>query len=424
MQSNPNDTDRLHPMATYRTTRRRGPRVAILLAVLALVGAAAGYYAVQATADAPAPAAAMPAMPVTVASVIERNVTEWHEFSGRLEAVERVEVRSRVSGFIDSVQFAPGAIVKKGATLFMIDPRPFAAEVARAEAAVTAAQARLALTVSEAARAQRLFDDRAIAQREFDERQNARRDAQASLQGAQAALEIARLELGYTRITAPITGRVGRAEVTAGNLVAAGAAGAMLTSIVSTSPIYATFEADEQTFLRYAAGAGIAPGTPGITSAPIRLGLANETGHPREGRIESVDNRLDPRSGTIRVRAVFDNTDGRLAPGLYARLRLGDRDERPAALIDDRAVGTDQSKKFVLVVDADRRVHYREVTLGPTIDGLRVVRDGVRPGETIVVNGVQRARPGTQVAPTEVKMGARTPATPPVRANTAVAGDS
>jgi membrane fusion protein, multidrug efflux system len=375
---------------------------------LLVVMAAAGVFYAQSPAGAAAPAQAAPqAMPVTVATVLQRSITEWDEFSGRLEASERVDVRSRVSGYVEAVHFAPGSVVAKGATLFTIDAKPFAAEVSRAEAVLASAQARVALTTSELARAQRLLDEQAIAQREFDERQNALRDAQASLQSAQAMLELARLNLGYTRITAPISGRVGRAEVTVGNLVAAGAGGATLTSIVSISPIYATFEADEQTFLKYAAQARRPAAERGQVAVPIHMGLANESGHPHSGRIESVDNALDPTSGTIRVRALFDNREGTLTPGLFARLKVGGAGVRTAVQIDDRAVGTDQSKKFVFVVGADQRVAYREVKLGPLVDGLRVVRAGLQPGESIVVNGVQRLRPGMPVAPTQAPMDAR-----------------
>jgi membrane fusion protein, multidrug efflux system len=377
-----------------------------LAATLTVAAGAAGYVYLHDAAQAAVPqhAAAPPAMPVSVATVLERRVTEWDEFSGRLEAIDRVDVRSRVAGYIDSVHFTPGAMVAKGATLFVIDPKPFAAEVARAEATLAAAKARFALATSELKRAQTLLDEHAIAEREFEERRNAERDAQASIQAAQATLDVARLNLGYTRITAPIAGRVSRAEVTPGNLVAAGAAGPALTSIVSTSPIYASFDADEQTFLKLAA---LARAGDRAARMPVWLGLANEAGHPREGHIEFIDNRLDPRTGTIRVRAVFDNRDGALTPGLYARLKLAGSGERPAILIDERAVGTDQSKKFVLVVGADRKVAYREVRLGPVVDGLRVVRDGLKPGESIVVNGVQRVRPGMAVLPTEVAMDAR-----------------
>jgi multidrug efflux system membrane fusion protein len=380
----------------------------LALAVAASLAAAGSVLYLQASAKvAPGKTATVPpAVPVTVATALERRITEWADFSGRLEAIERIDVRSRVSGYIESVHFTPGSVVAKGATLFVIDPKPFAAEVARAEAVLAAAQARLALTQTELARARSLLEDHAISQREFDERENAQRDAQASIQAAQASLAIARLNLGYTRITAPISGRVSRAEVTAGNLIAAGAGAAALTSIVSTSPIYATFEADEQTFLKYAAQPSPQAGERGKAAVPIHMGLANEDGHPRVGRIEFVDNALDPQSGTIRVRAVFDNADGRLAPGLFARLKVGGG-ERQAVLIDDRAVGTDQSKKFVFVVDAGQRVSYREVKLGALVDGLRVVREGLQPGESIVVAGVQRVRPGMQVAATSVPMDPR-----------------
>ncbi len=374
--------------------------------VASLAAAAAWQLQPPAQASAPETAAAPPAMPVTVATVPSRRIVEWADFSGRLEAVERVEVRARVSGHIESVQFTAGSMVAKGATLFVIDARPYAAALSRAEAAVAAAQARVALTDSELARARSLLADQAIAQREFEQRLNAQRDAKAALQSAQAALELARLDLEHTRVTAPIAGRVGRAELTAGNLVSAGPGGVALTTIVSTSPIHASFEADEQSFLKLA---GSRRG--GKAVLPVRMGLATDDGHPREGRIDFVDNAIDPQTGTIRMRAVFDNPDGRLTPGMFARIKLGAGSERDAVLIDDRAVGTDQSRKFVWVIDQQQRVAYREVTLGPLVDGLRVVRSGLRAGETIVVNGVQRVRPGIQVAPTSTPMDARANAT-------------
>ncbi len=369
--------------------------------LIVAIGGAVAWFNTPVKASPQAAAAPM-AMPVTVATTLERSVTEFDEYSGRLEAIERVDVRPRVSGYIESIHFTPGAIVKRGATLFVIDPKPYQADVERAEAALASAEARLALANSELARAQRLLDDRAVAQREYEERVNAQRDAQATIQSAKAALDIARLNLGYTRITAPIDGRISRAEVTVGNLVAAGAGGPSLTSIVSTSPMYATFEVDERAFLKYAGQRDKA-----AKPLPVLLGLASEEGFPRKGKIEFVDNRLDPQSGTLRVRAVFDNVDGLLTPGMFARVKLGAGEAKPAILIDDRAVGTDQSRKFVFVVGADDKVAYREVKLGPLSDGLRVVRDGLAPGERIVVNGLQRVRPGALVAPNEVKMDER-----------------
>jgi multidrug efflux system membrane fusion protein len=384
------------------TLRRAG-----LMLVLA-VAAAGGYLGLRDPGGTAAVASAAPpaAVPVSVSAVEERAVIEWDQYSGRIEAIESVEVRSRVGGYIESVNFEPGSLVKAGDTLFVVDARPFEAEVARAEAALASARARLALTSSELTRAEHLRADRAIAQREFDERQNARREAQAALRGAQAALEIAKLELGYTRITAPISGRVSRAEVTAGNLVAGGAAGPKLTSIVSTAPVYASFEVDERSFLKYAANGATPPGRIGET-VQVHLGLASEEGHPHVGTLEFVDNAIDSRSGTIRLRAVFRNEDEMLMPGMYARLKLGGVKPAPALLVDDRAVGTDQDKRYVLVVGDDNKVSWREVKLGPMVDGLRVVREGLAAGERIVVNGLQRVRPGATVAPESVAMDSR-----------------
>ncbi|MGY8526949.1 efflux RND transporter periplasmic adaptor subunit [Paracidovorax citrulli] len=347
----------------------------------------------------PGPAQTAPA--VEVAAALGKTITEWDEFSGRIEAVDRVEIRPRVSGTIDAVHFKEGELVKKGDMLFTIDPRPYAAEVARAEAALAAAQVRAGHARSEGERAQRLLDDNAISRREFDERTHAVRETGANVRAAQAALEAARLNLAYTRIAAPVTGRVSRAEITVGNLVAAGASSPPLTTVVSVSPVYASFEIDEQSYLRYTAPGASGPNGKGMA---VLLGLANETGHPHQGRIQSVDNRLDPRSGTIRVRAVFDNPDGRLLPGLYARVKLGGSAPHDAVLVNDRAVGTDQGKKFVLVVDQANKLAYREVQMGPTYEGLRVIRSGLKAGEVIVVNGLQRVRPGDTVAPTPVQM--------------------
>jgi multidrug efflux system membrane fusion protein len=372
---------------------------------IALVGAAVVGVAVVGTYDlvssagaSQQPAAAPAATPVDVAPVIARNVTEWDEFSGRIEAVERVEIRPLVSGTVTAVHFKDGSIVKKGDPLFTIDPRPYAAEVARTQAALTAAKSRVAYTTSELDRAQKLVADNAIARREFEEKENAAREAQANLQGAAAALDAAKLNLEYTHIVAPVAGRVSRAEITVGNVVATGGAAPVLTTLVSVSPMYVAFDADEQSYLRYSAKA--AQGT----KTPVYIGLANEDGYTREGVIQSVDNRLDVRSGTIRVRATLDNADGRLTPGLYARVKMSSGAPHDAVLISDKAIGTDQDKKFVLVVDAANKTSYRPVTVGASIDGLRVVKAGLKAGERIVVNGIQRVRPGDAVAPNAVTM--------------------
>ena len=379
-------------------------RTLIAIAIVAILGAGVATSVLRPWHGGEAQANPAPSAPaVEVAAAVGQTITEWDEFSGRIEAVDRVEIRPRVSGTIDTVHFREGSIVKKGDPLFTIDPRPYAAEVARAEAALNAAQVRASHAQSEKVRAQRLLDDNAISRREFDERINTASETTADVRGAQAALEVARLNLSYTRIVAPVSGKVSRAEITVGNLVAAGAASPPLTTVVSVSPVYASFDVDEQSYLRYTApGAG-----GGKNDLPVFVGLANEDDYPHKGKIHSVDNRLDTRSGTIRVRAVFDNADGRLLPGLYAKVKLGGGTPHPAVLINDRAIGTDQGKKFVLVVDKANKLVYREVNLGPSFEGLRVIRKGLQPGENIVVNGLMRVRPGDTVAPKPVAMAYR-----------------
>jgi multidrug efflux system membrane fusion protein len=375
--------------------------LAAALAGLFGLGGGLAIYNSQAGA-APAAATAPPAATVDVAEIGSRAITDWQDYSGRLEAIERVEIRPQVSGILTAVHFKDGELVKKGEPLFTIDPRPFAAEVARAEAQLAGAEARAAYTASDLARGERLLADNAIARRDVDEKENAAREAGANLQAAKAALRVAQLNLEYTRIVAPIAGRVSRAEVTVGNLVAPGS-GPALTTLVSADRIYAAFDVDEQSYLKVVSGAK-------GKSLPIRLGLADEEGYSREGRLSSVDNRLDSNSGTIRLRAIVDNPDGRLVPGLYARIRMGGAGQRDAVLIDEKAVGTDQSKRFVLVVGDGNRTAYREVHLGGAYEGLRIVDSGLKAGEHIVVNGLQRIRPGDPVTPNPVPMGAATPA--------------
>lgn len=377
-------------------------RFALIATAVPVILIAGGLFALGVHADAgkSAEPAAPPAAAVDVATVLTRSITDWQSYSGRLEAVDRVEIRPLVSGTLTAVHFKDGARVAKGDLLFTIDPRPYAAEVDRARAQLAAADARAAYTASDLARGQRLLTENAIARRDFEEKQNAAREASANLQAAQAALEAARLNLEYTRITAPVAGRVSRAEVTVGNVVAAGASSAPLTTVVSVARMYASFDVDEQSFLKY-----INPGRAQTDrQVPVYLGLANEEGYSRQGRISSVDNRLDTSSGTIRVRAEFDNPDGMLVPGLYARIRLGGGSPRDAVLIDEKAIGTDQDKRFVLVVDGGNRANYREVHLGATQGTLRVVEAGLNPGERIVVNGLQRTRPGEPVSPHDVSM--------------------
>lgn len=368
----------------------------IVIAVgLAVIGTAIGI-SQKSEAAKPQTVATAPT-PVTVAPVISRSVIEWDEFSGRVEAIEYVEIRPRVAGTIVGVHFREGQFVKAGSLLFSIDPRPFEAELARAEAEKAQAKAALDLAHTELERTRRLTEENAVARRELDQRSNAVLEADARLKAAEAAVMSARLSLQYASVTAPVSGRVSRAEITVGNLVGVGLNTPALTTLVSVSPVYVNFEIDEQTYQRYAALG--AAGNANVERIPVSIGLSNEDGYPHAARLQAFDNRVDTQSGTIRVRAVVNNSDNLLTPGMYARVRIGGNGKRPALLIDDKAVGTDQNKKFVMVVGADNKASYRPVTLGPVVDGLRVVRGGLEEGERVIINGLQRVRPNDQVAP-------------------------
>ncbi|GAB2894325.1 efflux RND transporter periplasmic adaptor subunit [Paraburkholderia jirisanensis] len=376
-------------MSKLPFTRSRLAIAAVAVIVLAGLGTLG---AMRFDAHSEAQAAPAPALTeVDVASVLQRTITDWQSYSGRLEAIDRVDIRPQVPGSIVAVNFKDGALVKKGDVLFVIDPRPYQAEVDRAAAQLAAAQAHRIYTQTDWERAQRLIGDNAIAKRDYDEKQNAARESDANVKGAQAALEAAQINLGYTKVVAPVSGRVSRAEITLGNVVSAGASAAPLTTLVSVSPIYASFDADEQTYLEYISQ------VKNSGKVPVELGLANETGYSRSGVIDSVDNRLDTSSGTIRVRARFDNADGTLVPGLYARVKVGGSAPHPALLIDDAAVNTDQDKKYVFVVDKNDHVAYREITPGGLQGNLRVVKGGLQAGDRIVVNGTQRVRPNEQI---------------------------
>lgn len=369
---------------------------ALIAVALAAIGVAV-FHARSGMAQA-AVHAPISATAVEVAAVRSRMVTDWHDYSGRLEAVDRVDIRPLVSGTLTAVHFTDGSFVHKGDPLFTIDPRPYQAAVDQARAQLAAAHARAAYTRSDLARGKRLLVDNAIAKRDYEEKRNASRQAAANLQAARAVLESAELDLEHTQIVAPISGRVSRAELTVGNVVAAGAGSVPLTTLVSMSHMYAAFDVDEQSFLKVVNPSRKAEGA----SIPIRMGLTGESGYPRAGRLASVDNQVDVSSGTIRVRAVFDNADGALVPGLYARIQLGGGPPHSAVLIDERAVGTDQDKRFVVVVDGHDKTAYREVRLGSGEGGLRVVESGLKAGERIVVNGLQRIRPGDLVTPQPV----------------------
>jgi multidrug efflux system membrane fusion protein len=345
---------------------------------------------------------------VSVAQVLEKRVKDWDEFTGRLQAVETVEIRPRVSGYIDKVAFTEGSQVKRGDLLFVIDPRPYQAEYDRAAADVKRYRTALDLARIELARVQRLKDSGAVSEEELDERKSTVAQAEANVAGAQAALEAASLNLNFTRVTSPITGRVSRAEITRGNLVTGGSnGGTLLSSVVSMDPMYLYFDADEQSYLRYAkmARSGVGPDSNDSRNA-VQMGLANEDGFPHAGALDFVDNQLNPQTGTIRARAVLQNKGGQFTPGLFARVQLLVSGEYSAILIEDRAVNTDQNQKYVLLLGANNQIEYRKVKLGRVVEGLRIVREGLKPGDVIVVNGAQRAHPGVTVTPQRVTMGA------------------
>ncbi len=393
-------------MPSIQLTHRQRRNAGILLAALAITGISATAFGVSSSGTAPGAPAEPPATPVSVATVVQSDVAAWDEFSGRLEAVERVDIRSRVAGTVQSVHFREGALVKKGELLLTIDPAPYAADVQRADAQVGAAQARVAQAKGEQERSQRLWSEQAISKREFDERSNGQREADANLRAAQAALQTAQLSMGYTQVRAPVAGRVGKLEITVGNLVAAGPGAPVLTTLVSVSPIYASFDADEQVVAKALKDVS-AGGDRKLDRIPVQMGTSASSDTPFEGKLQLVDNQVDAKSGTVRARAVFDNKDGQLMPGQFARIRMGQATQATALLVNERAVGTDQNKKFVLVVGADNKALYREVTLGASVNGLRVVKDGLAPNERIVVNGLQRVRPGALVAPQAVEMSAK-----------------
>ncbi|CAN7431953.1 efflux RND transporter periplasmic adaptor subunit [Rhizobium sp. LjRoot258] len=384
------------------SSKKRWALVGAGLGLAASVSAAAIFFELpmSTTATAASTPAQAPAVPVTVALVASRDVTTWQEFSGRLEAVDRVQIRSRVAGAIQAVHFREGALVKAGDLLFTIDPEPYQAAVSQAEGQVASAEAKVNLAQIELERGRRLSDNKTISQSDLDQRQNAFTETQAGLRTAQAALRSAQLELGYTEVHAPVAGRVGKIEITVGNLVAAGSTSPALTTLVSVDPIYASFNASEEMVTKALAELPAADGAvPAVEQIPVEVGTLADQGTPIKGKLQLIDNQVDAASGTIGVRAVFDNPGGKLIPGQFVRVRMGEPKAENKILISDRAIGTDQDKKFVFVVDADNKVSYRPVQLGAAAEGQRIVESGLTVGDKIVVNGLQRIRPGAVVAP-------------------------
>lgn len=348
-----------------------------------------------------------PALPeIATAQVVSKRIKDWDEYTGRFQAVDSVEVRPRASGYIDAVKFREGQQVKKDDVLFVIDQRPYQADHDRARAGLELARSQYELAKLEAARAQKMKDSGAVSREELDSRLSQLNQQEASVAAAKATLDSAALMLSFTKVLAPIDGRVGRAEVTRGNLVTGGnEGGTLLTTIVSVDPIYVYFEGDENAYLRYQAMARQGERSSSRDAHnPVRVGLADETGFPHEGQMDFVDNQLDVRTGTIRGRAVLSNKEGRFTPGLFARVQLLGSAEYDAVLIDDRAIGTDQSQRFVLVVGPNDTLQYRPVELGRNIDGLRVIRKGLSAEDSIVISGLQRVRPGMQIKPVPGQM--------------------
>ena len=385
--------------------RHKTIRAAVLVPIL-LVVAGGAVLAVTHDGEAPAEAGALPPPTVSVAKVVEREFQPWDEFTGRISAVETVELRPRVSGYIERVAYEEGSEVRKGDLLFVIDQRRYRAVYDRAVAEFERARSEARLAASELERAETLLAAKAISREEFDARRAASTQGGAAVRAAAAAVDAARLDLQFTEVRSPIDGRAGRALVTVGNLAQADTT--LLTTLVSLDPMHVYFEADEQTFLDYAAAAR--RGEHRTDASPVRVGLANEDGFPHAGRVDFVDNQVDARTGTIRARAVVPNPDRTLTPGLFARVQLAGGNRQAALLIDEKAVLTDQDRKYVYVLGPNDVAVRKDVVLGRRDGTLRVVDRGLEPEDVVIVHGVQKVFfAGMPVAPQEIAMGAAAP---------------
>ncbi|HVY12986.1 MAG TPA: efflux RND transporter periplasmic adaptor subunit [Alphaproteobacteria bacterium] len=348
-----------------------------------------------------------PAVPVTVQTVQPQKVQVWSQFSGRLKAVNYAEIRPEASGRIMQIRFKDGQHVRTGDILFVIDPRPYEAAVAKAEASLASAKTNASFSNTDLARASKMIKTEAIARRLYDERATAARVSKASIQSAEADLKQARVDLDHAYVKAPISGRVSRAEITVGNLVQTGPSAPLLTSIVSSDGIYADFEVDEQTYLKSIRANADTQAQE--QSIPVELTLPGDAQHVYKGTIYTFDNHIDTKSGTIRARARFDNADGTLLPGMFVSVRMGSSGDNTAIIVPERALGQDQSKKFVYVVDANNKVVYRDVTLGDQAGEGRIVLSGLQPGERVIVDGLQHVKPDAVVEPKEAAPPAEKP---------------
>jgi multidrug efflux system membrane fusion protein len=372
-------------------------RAAAIALAVSLAGCSGGGGGEQA-AGGPPPAG------VNIAEVIVRPIVEWDDFTGRIQAVDSVALQPRITGYLDEIHFREGEIVEKGALLFTIDDREYQAAAGSRRADVARAKTRVELAKQDLTRAEKLAAARAVSAEELEQRRGELQQAEADLRSSRANLDAAELNLAFTRVTAPIAGRVGEALIKPGNLVSPAAS--VLTSIVSIDPIHVVFEGDERIYLKYQAQAraGERPSSREVRN-PVQVGLASDEGFPFRGEMDFVDNQVDPTTGTIQGRAVIPNPDGYLIPGLFARVRLLGSGEHSALLIHDAAILTDQDRKYVYVVGEENRAVRRDVVVGRSVDGLRVVTDGLKAGERIVVDGVRKVFfSGAPVAPNLVPM--------------------
>ena len=392
--------------APHKYQARSGTRYSV--AALALSAVIAAVIAACSSQAAPGEGGGMPPPPeVSVATVLSKPVRQWDDFTGRVNAIETVDLRPRVSGYVERVAYQEGQEVKKGDLLFVIDQRRYRAELNRAQADLERARSEARLARSQDVRAQTLLDAKAISREEFDTRKAATAQGDAGVRAAEAAVASAQLDLQFTQVRSPIDGRAGRAMVTEGNLAQADST--LLTTVVSQDPMYVYFESDEQSFLRYQELAR--KGERASTKNPVRVGLASEQGYPHEGMVDFIDNQVDPNTGTIRARAVLPNPDRIFTPGLFARVQLEGSAEFKAMLIDDKAVLTDQDRKYVYVLGPKNVAVRKDVVLGRMIGGLRVVEKGLAANDKVIVHGVQKVFfPGMPVAPKQIAMGDPAPA--------------
>ena len=354
--------------------------------------------------------AAPPAPAVNAADVVVKSISQWDSFNGRIEAVESVQLRARVSGYIDKVNFTDGQEVKKGEVLFTIDDRTYRAALEQAQATLERAKTQASLARSEANRTDKLINTNLVSREEWEQRRAAAIQAQADIRAAQAAVDAAQLNLDFTKVTAPIDGRASRALITSGNLVTAGDSASVLTTLVSQKTVYVYFDVDESTYLHYQNLARSGQGaSSNHTALPVEIGLAGEEGYPHQGKVDFLDNQLAPSTGTIRMRALLDNAQRQFTPGLFARVRLPGSAEFQATLIDDKAVLTDQDRKYVYIVDKEGKAQRRDITPGRLADGLRIVQQGLKPGDKVIVDGLQKVfMPGMPVNAKTVAMTAST----------------